>query len=263
MIIFFFLKKPHTYLTTGNIGEPDQWHAGAGRDGDRRHRRPGARGVRSLGPKRGGTDALIVAILVTQSARSGSGRHPRAARGCRGGLGERRGGRLRQGAGLRGDARGRLIAAGIELYVRRRSSWARRRSGLGHPSSLQKLSSIHVFGFELASSCCWSGGHPRARDGAHALGPPCSGRRCNEAAARLAGVAVRRTKVIAFWSPACWRASPACSSSPATATSPTRCAFLLPAYAAAFFGAAGVGRRGFSVPSTLFGALYLSVLANG
>ena len=39
--------------------------------------------------------------------------------------------------------------------------------------------------------------------------------------------------------------------------------YLLPAYAAAFFGAAGVGRRGFSVPATLFGALYLATLTNG
>jgi ribose transport system permease protein len=39
--------------------------------------------------------------------------------------------------------------------------------------------------------------------------------------------------------------------------------YLLPAYAAAFFGAAGVGRRGFSIPATVFGALYLSTLTNG
>jgi len=57
--------------------------------------------------------------------------------------------------------------------------------------------------------------------------------------------------------------SPACSSRPQRLLRQRAAAFLLPAYAAAFFGAAGVGRRGFSVPSTLFGALYLSVLANG
>ena len=86
----------------------------------------------------------------------------------------------------------------------------------------------------------------------------------NEIAARLAGVPVRRTKVLAFTLTGllagfagilfAGRAGYFNNALPA---------FLLPAYAAAFFGAAGVGKRGFSVPATMFGAVYLAVLSNG
>jgi ribose transport system permease protein len=158
------------------------------------------------------------------------------------------------------------IAAGVELYFQTKIKLGQTAIGTTDiPKSLQKLSSVHIFGFELAVLVLllvalvlglvmvhtpW-GRHVQAVGG-------------NEAAARLAGVAVRRTKVIAFVTTGLLAGLAgvlftARNGYFANALPP----FLLPAYAAAFFGAAGVGRRGFSVPATLFGALYLSVLANG
>jgi ribose transport system permease protein len=92
---------------------------------------------------------------------------------------------------------------------------------------------------------------------AHALGG-------NEMAARLAGVPVRRTKVIGFVATGAIAALAGVVLVSSQGYFPDATpGYLLPAYAAAFFGAAAVGRRGFSVPATLFGVLYLETLANG
>jgi ribose transport system permease protein len=158
------------------------------------------------------------------------------------------------------------IAAGLELLVQTKINLGQTAIGVSNlPTSLQKLSTSHIFGFELSVwvflivalvvglaivHTPW-GRHVQAVGG-------------NETAARLAGVPVRRTKVTAFMVTGLLGGLAgvlfaARNGYFANALPP----FLLPAYAAAFFGAAGVGRRGFSVPATVFGALYLSVLANG
>jgi ribose transport system permease protein len=158
------------------------------------------------------------------------------------------------------------IAAGFELLVQTKINLGQTAIGVESlPTSFQKLSNSHIFGFELSVYVLlvialivglaivhtpW-GRHVQAIGG-------------NVTAARLAGVPVRRTKVTAFvltglLGGVAGVLFAARNGYFANALPP----FLLPAYAAAFFGAAGVGRRGFSVPATLFGALYLSVLANG
>jgi ribose transport system permease protein len=158
------------------------------------------------------------------------------------------------------------IAAGIELYVQTKIALGQTAIGVSSlPTSLQTLSTSHIGGFELAVFIFilvaivigvimvytpW-GRHVQAIGG-------------NETAARLAGVPVRRTKVMAFTLTGLLAGFAgilftARNGYFANALPP----YLLPAYAAAFFGAAGVGRRGFSIPATVFGALYLSVLANG
>jgi len=86
----------------------------------------------------------------------------------------------------------------------------------------------------------------------------------NEIAARLAGVPVRRTKVLAFTLTGLLAGlAGMLFAARAGYFNNALPAFLLPAYAAAFFGAAGVGKRGFSIPATMFGAVYLAVLSNG
>jgi ribose transport system permease protein len=158
------------------------------------------------------------------------------------------------------------ICAGIELLIQSKISLGQTAIAVSSlPTSLQKFSTEHIAGFELAVFILlvvalvvglimvvtpW-GRHVQAIGG-------------NETAARLAGVPVRRTKVTAFMLTGLLAGFAgvlftARNGYFANALPP----YLLPAYAAAFFGAAGVGRRGFSVPATLFGALYLSVLANG
>lgn len=133
------------------------------------------------------------------------------------------------------------------------------------PDSLQKLSTGHFLGLELAvwvflvitiliglvmAYTPW-GRHVQAIGG-------------NETAARLAGVAVRRTKVIAFTLTGVLAAVAGILFTARNGYfAQSLPQFLLPAYAAAFFGAASIGRRGFSVGATVFGALYLAVLANG
>jgi len=267
MIIFFTLKKPHTYPTTGNIenlinGMPVLAVMAIA-----------VTVVLVLGefdlsvPNVAALTALIVAILVTQSSLGVvlvvilgllAGVVAGSVNGVAVGYGRAQAFVVTLAVGS--------ICAGIELYVQTKIKLGQTAIGVSDiPSSLQKLSSIHVFGFELAVVVLlvvaivlglvmvhtpW-GRHVQAVGG-------------NEAAARLAGVAVRRTKVIAFMVTGGLAGLAgvlfvARNGYFANALPP----FLLPAYAAAFFGAAGVGRRGFSVPSTLFGALYLSVLANG
>jgi ribose transport system permease protein len=158
------------------------------------------------------------------------------------------------------------ICAGLELLVQSKITLGQTSIPVSSlPTSLQNLSLHHIFGFEIAVFVLlvvalivglamvvtpW-GRHVQAIGG-------------NEIAARLAGVPVRRTKVIAFAVTGVLAGFAgilftARNGYFANALPP----YLLPAYAAAFFGAAGIGRRGFSVPATLFGALYLSVLANG
>jgi ribose transport system permease protein len=158
------------------------------------------------------------------------------------------------------------VAAGFELFVQSKINLGQTSIGLAViPETLQKLTTVHIAGFELAVVVLivvalvvglamvytpW-GRHVQAIGG-------------NETAARLAGVPVRRTKVIAFVVTGLLAGLAgvlfaARNGYFANALPP----YLLPAYAAAFFGAAGIGKRGFSVPATVFGALYLAVLANG
>jgi len=86
----------------------------------------------------------------------------------------------------------------------------------------------------------------------------------NEAAARLAGVPVRRDKVIAFILTGLLAGVAGVLFSARAGYFPNALPpYLLPAYAAAFFGAAAVGRRGFSIPATMFGVVYLTILSNG
>jgi len=158
------------------------------------------------------------------------------------------------------------IAAGLELLIQGRIELgATQIARLDLPTSLLELSDTKIWDLELAVVVLlvvavvvgivmvhspW-GRHVQAIGG-------------NETAARLAGIAVRRTKVIAFVIAGLLAGVAGMLFTARQgyfANSMT--AFLLPAYAAAFFGAAAVGRRGFSVPATLFGALYLSTLANG
>ncbi len=86
----------------------------------------------------------------------------------------------------------------------------------------------------------------------------------NEQAAHLAGVPVRQIKVTAFIVAGVLAGIAGVLFTARqgyfTNAFPP---YLLPAYAAAFFGAAAVGRRGFSVPATLFGVFYLQTLENG
>lgn len=158
------------------------------------------------------------------------------------------------------------IAAGVELFVQTKIRLGQTAIPVSSlPTSLQTLSTSHIAGFELAVFMLiivavvigivmvftpW-GRHVQAIGG-------------NETAARLAGVPVRRTKVMAFTLTGLLAGFAgilftARNGYFANALPP----YLLPAYAAAFFGAAGVGRRGFSIPATVFGALYLQVLSNG
>jgi ribose transport system permease protein len=86
----------------------------------------------------------------------------------------------------------------------------------------------------------------------------------NEDAARLAGVPIRTTKVIAFIVAALCAGVAGVLFTARSGYYPLALSpYLLTSYAAAFFGATAVGKRGFSIPATLFGVVYLSVLANG
>jgi ribose/xylose/arabinose/galactoside ABC-type transport system permease subunit len=158
------------------------------------------------------------------------------------------------------------ICAGIELLVQSKIHLGQTSIAVSSiPTSLQNLTLKHFLGFDLTvwvvliiaaivgSAMVLT---PWGRH-VHAIGG-------NETAARLAGVPVRRTKVSAFMLTGLLAGIAGMLFTSgngyfANALTP----YLLPAYAAAFFGAAGVGRRGFSVPATLFGALYLSTLTNG
>ena len=158
------------------------------------------------------------------------------------------------------------VAAGFELFVQGKIHGGLTTiSRIELPGALLTFSNTKVFGFELAVFVFLAlalvvgltlvhspwGRHVQAIGG-------------NEAGARLAGVPVRRAKVIAFvvagLLAGCAGVLFAGRQGYFSNALPP---YLLPAYAAAFFGAAAVGRRGFSVPSTLFGALYLSTLSNG
>ena len=158
------------------------------------------------------------------------------------------------------------VALGLELFVQGKISLGSSSIlAASLPSELTNLSSTHVLGFELGvwvflivTAILWLtvartpwGRHARSIGG-------------NEVAARLAGVAVQRTKVVAFMVTGLVASVGGLlftSQNGYFAQSLT--SFLLPAYAAAFFGGAAIGRRGFSIGATLFGVLYLSVLANG
>lgn len=158
------------------------------------------------------------------------------------------------------------VAAGAELFVQGKISGGLIQIGRGDlPDALQAISNTRIAGFELAVLIFlgisivvalvlvhspW-GRHVQAIGG-------------NETAARLAGVAVERSKVIAFVLAAVLAGIAGVFFAARQGYFPNALPpYLLPAYAAAFFGAAAVGRRGFSVPATLFGVLYLSTLANG
>jgi ribose transport system permease protein len=158
------------------------------------------------------------------------------------------------------------MCAGLELLVQSKISLGQTAIAVSSlPKSLQNLTINHFLGFYItvwivlviaAIVSVVMVYTPWGRH-VHAIGG-------NETAARLAGVPVRLTKVTAFMLTALVAALGAVVFTSANgyfadALTP----YLLPAYAAAFFGAAGVGRRGFSVPATLFGALYLSTLTNG
>jgi ribose transport system permease protein len=158
------------------------------------------------------------------------------------------------------------MAFGVELLAQSKIDLGQTSIALTNiPELLQMLSVNHIFGLELSFwllillAVIVGVGMVYSPWGRHvqAIGG-------NETAARLAGVPVRRTKLLAFTLTALLAGVAgimfaARSGYFANALPP----YLLPAYAAAFFGAAGVGRRGFSIPATLFGALYLQVLANG
>ncbi|MBS1845344.1 MAG: ABC transporter permease [Actinobacteria bacterium] len=158
------------------------------------------------------------------------------------------------------------VAAGTELFVQGRIDGGLTQiTRLELPAGLLTLSNTRIAGIELAVIVFllialviglilvhspW-GRHVQAIGG-------------NEVAARLAGVPVRRDKVIAFVTAGALAGIAGVLFAArqgyfSNALPP----YLLPAYAAAFFGAAAVGRRGFSVPATLFGVLYLSTLSNG
>jgi ribose transport system permease protein len=158
------------------------------------------------------------------------------------------------------------MCAGIELLVQGKISLGQTSiSPSALPHSLAQLSTSHWLGFEVA---VWiflavaivvgilmvfstKGRHIQAIGG-------------NEIAARLAGVAVKNTKVLAFAATGLLAAFSGVLFTARTGYfAQSLPSYLLPAYAAAFFGAAAIGRRGFSVPATLFGALYLATLANG
>jgi ribose transport system permease protein len=158
------------------------------------------------------------------------------------------------------------MLAGIELLVQSKIKLGQTAIAVSVlPTSLQNLTLKHFLGFDLtvwlvlviaAVTAVVMVYTPWGRH-VHAIGG-------NETAARLAGVPVRLTKVSAFMLTSLLAGLGAivfvsANGYFADALTP----YLLPAYAAAFFGAAGVGRRGFSVPATLFGALYLSTLTNG
>jgi ribose transport system permease protein len=158
------------------------------------------------------------------------------------------------------------IAAGIELLLQTKIGLGQTTiPQLSLPTALLDLTNVHVLGFQLAVPVFLAiaillalilvhtpwGRHVQAIGG-------------NETAARLAGVPVRRAKVIAFAVTGLMAGVTgilfASTNGYYSAATP---GFLLPAYAAAFFGAAAIGRRGFSVPSTVFGVLYLTTLSNG
>ena len=158
------------------------------------------------------------------------------------------------------------VCAGVELLVQSKIRLGQTSIPVSSlPTALQDVTNRHLIGFELAVYVLivvalilglvlvhapW-GRH------VHAIGG-------NETAARLAGVPVRRTKVTAFVATAVLAALAGVLFSSGNGYFANALpSYLLPAYAAAFFGAAGVGRRGFSVPATLFGALYLATLTNG
>lgn len=267
MILFFILERPHTYPTTGNIhnlinGMPVLAMMAIA-----------VTVVLVLGefdlsvPNVAALTCLITSILAVQTsvgvivavilgllAATGLG----SVNGLAVGYGRAQAFVVTLAVGS--------VAAGFELLVQTKINLGQTAIGVETlPASLQKLSSVHLFGFELAVYVLLAvaivvgllivhtpwGRHIQAIGG-------------NETAARLAGVPVRRTKVTAFvltglLAGAAGVLFAARNGYFANALPP----FLLPAYAAAFFGAAGVGRRGFSVPATIFGALYLSVLANG
>jgi len=267
MILFFILERPGTYLTTTNVqnlinGMPVLAMMGIG-----------VTVVLILGefdlsvPNVAALTSLVVAIMATQSSigivlvviigllvaiAAGS------VNGVAVGYGRAQAFVVTLAVGS--------IAAGLELLVQTKISLGQTAIGVSNlPSSIQKLSTSHIFGFELsvlivvvvAAVVALTMVHTPWGRHVQAIGG-------NEVAARLAGVPVRRTKVIAFMVTGLLAGIAgvlfaARNGYFANALPP----FLLPAYAAAFFGAAGVGRRGFSVPATLFGALYLSVLANG
>jgi ribose/xylose/arabinose/galactoside ABC-type transport system permease subunit len=158
------------------------------------------------------------------------------------------------------------IAAGLELVVQGRiSGGSTTIQWIDIPNSLRALVNTSVFGIQLAVFVLilvaavvgavlvltpW-GRH------VHAIGG-------NEIAALLAGVPVRRVKVTAFVVAGVLAAAAGIFFVAGQGYYPNALTgFLLPAYAAAFFGGAAVARRGFSVPATLFGTLYLQTLANG
>lgn len=158
------------------------------------------------------------------------------------------------------------IAAGAELFVQGKISGGLIQIGRSElPSGLLGISNTKIGGFELAVFLFLAialivglalihtpwGRHVQAIGG-------------NEAAARLAGVAVQRSKVYAFVLAGLLAGVAGIFFAARQGYFPNALPpYLLPAYAAAFFGAAAVGRRGFSVPATLFGVIYLSTLANG
>lgn len=158
------------------------------------------------------------------------------------------------------------LALGMELFMQARiGDGATSVNRIEFPTALLTLTDTRIAGFELTvilmvliAVALWLlltrsvfGRYAQAIGG-------------NEAAARLAGIPVERIKVAGFalggtLAAVAGLVLAARSGYFSNAAAP----YLLPAYAAAFFGAAAVGRRGFSIPATLFGVLYLQTLSNG
>lgn len=158
------------------------------------------------------------------------------------------------------------IAAGLEILVQSKIELgATQISRQSIPESLLKLTDTKLLGFELSAwvfvVIALALGLAMAFS---TWGRYLSSIGGNAEAARLAGVPVRNIKVSAFVvagllagiAGVLFTARQGYFSN---AFPP----YLLPAYAAAFFGAAAVGRRGFSIPATIFGVIYLQTLANG
>lgn len=157
------------------------------------------------------------------------------------------------------------VALGAELYTQGRIDGGTQINRFSLPQGLRDLTDTTVLGLRLqvfilvvVAVVVWV---VMARTvfgrQAHAIGG-------NEVAARLAGVAVKRVKITGFVIGGLLAGVAGLilvsQQGYFTNSGPP---FLLKAYAAAFFGAAAFGKRGFSIPATLAGVVFLETLANG
>jgi ribose transport system permease protein len=158
------------------------------------------------------------------------------------------------------------VALGLELLVQSKITGGLTQiSAITLPDTLRDVAGTKILGLSLSlyialglSGVVWLllsrtayGRH------AHATGG-------NESAAQLAGVSVNRIKIIAFVISGLLAGVAGIVLVSQQGYLPNATAsYLLQAYAAAFFGATAVGKRGFSVPATLFGVIFLATLSNG